>query len=110
MMITEPQVIFDEGTRQTIVAVPIAFTGINFAYYDEDQCYLQFDSIWLPPDEKISAAILAAADMQFSHIFRCVELTSDDGQGYNQISIRPLHGDNLLERLRMAELEVSIKS
>ena len=50
------------------------------------------------------------ADLQFSHIFRCVELTSDDGQGYNQISIRPLHGDNLLERLRMAELEVSIES
>ena len=58
----------------------------------------------------LGVVVLAAADLQFSHIFRCVELTSDDGQGYNQISIRPLHGDNLLERLRMAELEVSIES
>ena len=54
--------------------------------------------------------ILAAADFQFSHIFRCVDMTNESGDGYNQISIRPLHGDNLLERLRMAELEVSIES
>jgi hypothetical protein len=106
----EPRVVLIEETRQTVVVVPIVFQTVSFNYYSEEQCYMCFDSIWLPPSDEVAKAILAAADMQFSHMFRCVEVTSDDDQGYCQIAIRPLHGDNLLERLQMAEMEVNDES
>ena len=106
----EPRPVFIEETRQTVVVVPIVFQTVSFSYYSEEQCYMCFDSIWLPPSDEVASAILAAAAMQFSHMFHCVEVTSDDDQGYCQIAIRPLHGDNLLDRLQMAEMEVNDES
>lgn len=110
MMLTEPKIVFDEDAQQTLVVVPIAFSNVNFSYYEENHCYLQFDPIHLPFTDEVSKGIMATASLQFGHILRCVDVSEIPGEGYCQISVRPLHGDNLLGRLRGVDLKVSIES
>jgi hypothetical protein len=108
--LSKPKIVFDDESRQTLVIVPIVFANANFVYYGEDQAYLQFDTIRLQPSDEVEDAVLKEAARQFGHIFRCIDMSGWDDSGYYQISIRALHGDNLLDRLRGTDMEVSFES
>ena len=107
---SEVKFIFEEDTNTFYAAVPLVFKEINFVYYGEDHCYLQFNGILIPGSEEAAKKITFVASRMFSHLFRCIDASGEDFEGYTQVSIRPLYGTNLLETIKKTGYPVSMEA